>query len=191
MDSLLDFLMFALPGGFIGSVFTWFVSRREHNNDMLSKLQASINMLSEENRKILAENVQLRRENAALQANQEEILQKQRALLREVEHLRSEITKLTNGNNETYNQMGNADHNDSGCIDGGRMRVDETRGEIPIEGGDIDNRVRITRYAEERTVDGRDDKDLGAEGATHDPACHCGGDCGGVREAGAADPEPP
>ena len=108
-----------------------------------------------------------------------------------MEHLRSEITKLTNGNNETYNQMGNADHNDSGCIDGGRMRVDETRGEIPIEGGDIDNRVRITRYAEERTVDGRDDKDLGAEGATDDPACHCGGDCGGVREAGAADPEPP
>lgn len=95
MESLLNFLMFALPGGFIGSVFTWLVGRREHNNDMLSKLQASINMLSEENRKILAENVQLRRENAELQANQEEILRKQRALLKEVESLRNEITKLT------------------------------------------------------------------------------------------------
>ena len=95
MDILLNFLMYSLPGGFLGSVFTWFVGRREHNNDMLSKLQASINMLSEENRKILAENVRLRKENAGLQANQEEILQKQRALLREVDLLRGEITKLT------------------------------------------------------------------------------------------------
>lgn len=95
MDILLNFLMYSLPGGFLGSVFTWLVGRREHNNDMLSKLQASINMLSEENRKILAENVQLRKENAGLQANQEEILQKQRALLREVDLLRGEIIKLT------------------------------------------------------------------------------------------------
>ncbi len=87
MDILLNFLMYSLPSGFLGSVFTWLVGRREHNNDMLSKLQASINMLSEENRKILAENVQLRKENAGLQANQEEILQKQRALLREVDLL--------------------------------------------------------------------------------------------------------
>lgn len=104
MDSLLNFLMFALPGGFVGSVFTWLVGRREHNNDMLSKLQASINMLSEENRKILAENVQLRKENAGLQANQEEILQKQRALLREVDLLRGEIIKLTKRNDETSDQ---------------------------------------------------------------------------------------
>ena len=81
MDILLNFLMYSLPGGFLGSVFTWLVGRREHNNDMLSKLQASINMLSEENRKILAENVQLRKENAGLQANQEEILKTQRDLL--------------------------------------------------------------------------------------------------------------
>ena len=37
---------------------------------MLSQLQASINMLSSENRKILDENIQLRRENADLKANQ-------------------------------------------------------------------------------------------------------------------------
>lgn len=103
MDSLLNFLMFALPGGFVGSVLSWLVSRRDRDNDMLSKLQASINMLSEENRKILEENIQLRRENARLQANQEEILQKQRALLTEVEHLRAEIAKLTNNHNENTN----------------------------------------------------------------------------------------
>ena len=111
MDILLNFLMYSLPGGFLGSVFTWLVGRREHNNDMLSKLQASINMLSEENRKILAENVQLRKENAGLQANQEEILQKQRALLREVDLLRGEIIKLTKKNNETSNQRGDPDNN--------------------------------------------------------------------------------
>ena len=76
MDGLMDFLMFALPGGFIGSIFTWFVGRRKQNNDMLSQLQASINMLSSENRKILDENIQLRRENADLKANQEEMIQK-------------------------------------------------------------------------------------------------------------------
>lgn len=32
MDGLMDFLMFALPGGFIGSIFTWFVGRRKQNN---------------------------------------------------------------------------------------------------------------------------------------------------------------
>ena len=36
MDGLMDFLIFALPGGFIGSIFTWFVGRRKQNNDMLS-----------------------------------------------------------------------------------------------------------------------------------------------------------
>ncbi len=72
MDGLMDFLMFALPGGFIGSIFTMC---RKQNNDMLSQLQASINMLSSENRKILDENIQLRRENADLKANQEEMIQ--------------------------------------------------------------------------------------------------------------------
>lgn len=95
MEFLLNFLMYSLPGGFIGSISTWFVGRRERDNDMLAKLQASINLLSEENRKILAENVQLRRENATLQANQEVLLQKQTTLLIEVENLKIEITKLT------------------------------------------------------------------------------------------------
>lgn len=53
MDILLNFLMYSLPGGFLGSVFTWLVGRREHNNDMLSKLQASINMLSEDRKSVV------------------------------------------------------------------------------------------------------------------------------------------
>lgn len=93
MDTLINFLMFALPGGFVGSIFTWLFGRRKRDNDMLSQLQASINLLSEENRKILEENVQLRRENADLKANQEEMILKLSCLTKEVERLRKVISK--------------------------------------------------------------------------------------------------
>ena len=191
MDILLNFLMYSLPGGFLGSVFTWLVGRREHNNDMLSKLQASINMLSEENRKILAENVQLRKENAGLQANQEEILQKHRALLREVDLLRGEIIKLTKKNNETSNQRGDPDNN------GGRgayhrgVRNHEARGEKRVTGGVNDNRLRIPRHAGERPVGDCDNDDHGHDGTPDDPCRHGGGDSSGVGESGCADTEPP
>ena len=32
----MDFLIFALPGGFIGSIVTWFVGRRKQNNGAVS-----------------------------------------------------------------------------------------------------------------------------------------------------------
>lgn len=192
MESLLNFLMFALPGGFIGSVFTWLVGRREHNNDMLSKLQASINLLSEENRKILAENVQLRRENANLQANQEEILQKQRALLKEVERLRTEISKLTNNKNyETINQRGNPYADSSRGASSRGMRGHEAHGERNIAGDVINNRVRIPRHTGERPVGDGDNDDLRPEGTTDDLCRHVGGDSSGVGDAGCADTDPP
>ena len=59
MDSIwMQILAFALPGGFLGSVFTWIFSRRKQNNDFLKELQSSINLLSGENKKILEENIQ-------------------------------------------------------------------------------------------------------------------------------------
>lgn len=100
IDVLVNLLTYSLPGGFLGGVFTWIVSRRERDNDMLVKLQSSINLLSEENRKILAENVQLRRENANLQANQEEMIQKLSVLTREVERLKDEINKSNNSHRD-------------------------------------------------------------------------------------------
>ena len=99
MEGLREFLMFALPGGFLGSVFAWLAGRRKRNNDMLSQLQSSINMLCGENRKILDENVQLRVENAQLRANQEEMIQKLALLTKEVERLRKVINKKTNEKN--------------------------------------------------------------------------------------------
>lgn len=97
MEGLKEFLMFALPGGFLGSLVTWFASRRKRDIDMLEQLQSSINLLSEENRKILEENVQLRRENADLKSNQEEMLLRLTRLTKEVERLRKVISKKTSG----------------------------------------------------------------------------------------------
>lgn len=192
MDSLLNFLMFALPGGFVGSVFTWLVGRREHNNDMLSKLQASINMLSDENRKILAENIQLRRENANLQANQEEILQKQRALLKEVEHLRTEISKLTSKkNNETINQRGNPYADSSRGASYSGMRGTETHGERNTAEEVINHHIRIPRHTGERPAGDCDNDDHRPEGTTDDLCRNVGGDCFGVGDAECADTEPP
>lgn len=130
LDTLQNLLMFSLPGGFLGGVFTWIVSRRERNNDMLAKLQSSINLLSEENRKILAENVQLRRENANLQANQEEMLQKLGALTREVERLRENINSQNRKKkNENSNQRGYPHNGDTGGgADGGFLSGNERTG---------------------------------------------------------------
>lgn len=94
MDSIwMQILAFALPGGFLGSVFTWIFSRRKQNNDFLKELQSSINLLSGENKKILEENIQLRRENIDLKANQEEMLVRIDRLTKEVERLRKTIGK--------------------------------------------------------------------------------------------------
>lgn len=134
LDTLQNLLTFSLPGGFLGGVFTWIVSRRERNNDMLAKLQSSINLLSEENRKILAENVQLRRENANLQANQEEMLQKLGALTREVERLRENINSQNRKKkNESSNQRGYPhDGNTGGSADGGLLPGNERTGGVKL-----------------------------------------------------------
>ena len=191
MESLLNLLMYALPGGFLGSVFTWLVGRREHNNDMLSKLQASINMLSEENRKILAENVQLRRENAHLQANQEVILQKQHALLEEVERLRTEIINLTRKNNETFYQRGNPHADGSRSNGAHRLHDDKTYGSDRITGSQSAIIHRTPRFSGESPDEKRDSDRLHTDGSSDDPVRHLGGDTSGVSDPGCPDPDPP
>ena len=95
MDSIwMQILAFALPGGFLGSVFTWIFSRRK-------ELQSSINLLSGENKKILEENIQLRRENIDLKANQEEMLVRIDRLTKEVERLRKTIGKRNSYEDKT------------------------------------------------------------------------------------------
>jgi hypothetical protein len=189
MEALIDFLTFGLPGGFIGSVFTWFFGRRKRNNDMLSHLQASINMLSDENRKILDENIQLRRENADLKANQEEMILKLARLTKEVELLRKVINKKTG--NEKFNPGGNPHahandraHPDGVCHD--EALQDST---VAYTGGNPDKRNR--RHGG-RTKSGADGAgEFGGVSATDDSRTDTGGDSGVGGDSGGSAAEHP
>ena len=163
MELLTNLLTYSLPGGFLGAVFSWMANRRERDNDMLAKLQASINLLSEENRKILAENVQLRRENANLQANQEEMLAKLGALTREVEQLRSTINKLRNNRNENKNQrdIPHDNGNERPAGTGQLRRAERDRHLLPLA---------VCRGGEKRRYDGQRDADR-CHSDTEPPQC--------------------
>lgn len=84
--------------GYVFSAVTgvagWLVGRKKQANDFLSDLQGSINMLTEENAKLLKELVAVRRENATLMTNQEEMKIEIEALRKENEALRQEIGEL-------------------------------------------------------------------------------------------------
>ncbi len=67
-------------------IVSYLVGKRQRNNDFLNQLQASINMLVEENTKLLAENVELRTKVAALQVAQNK-------LLCEIKNLRKDLKK--------------------------------------------------------------------------------------------------
>jgi hypothetical protein len=91
MSVLYDILMFALPGGFVGSVVTWLVNRRNSNQDFLIKLQHSIDLLTEKYTQVLDENTQLKAERADLQVAQKNLADKVEKLTREVKKLTERI----------------------------------------------------------------------------------------------------
>lgn len=163
MDSIwMQLLTFALPGGFLGSVFTWIFSRRKQNNDFLKELQSSINLLSGENKKILEENIQLRRENIDLKANQEEMLVRIDRLTKEVERLRRTIGKRTSHEDNT---LFGAAHRTAG-----ELRIDE---ELGLDRNGHPGRYRPARASprsRHRRADnaGNDDPVLGGESAASD-----------------------
>ena len=55
----MQILTWALPSGFLSSVVTWLVTRRQRNNDFLASLQKSIDLLTEKYTETLNENVRL------------------------------------------------------------------------------------------------------------------------------------
>lgn len=57
----------------ISGIASYFAGRKKANNDFLRDMQASINLLSDENRKLMAEIVELRKENAKLRIEVEEL----------------------------------------------------------------------------------------------------------------------
>ena len=60
----------------IAGIVTWLVSRKKQRNDFLQDMQASINLLAEENKKLMIEIVALRKENLQLRAEVEELNRK-------------------------------------------------------------------------------------------------------------------
>lgn len=191
MDGLMDFLTFALPGGFLGSVVTWLLGRRKRDNDMLSQLQASINMLSSENRKILDENILLRRENADLKANQEEMIQKLSRLAKEVERLRKVINRQT-GNDEKSNPGGNPHTNSNH----NRVHPDgvchgEINREPSVAHADGTDEKRNHRRSDRRAVRRDGPEDGGTAAGTGDEHPDAGEDPGIGGDGGCPDTEPP
>lgn len=96
-EILKDLLMFLLPGGAIGSVVTWFATRKERKVDVLSKLQESIDLLTKKYTEALDENVQLKADNAKLLANQ-------KTLELKIDHLTEKVSQLTQQLNRQENE---------------------------------------------------------------------------------------
>ena len=76
------------------AVIGWFAGRRKQDNDFLRDLQESVNMLTDRNKALLKELVELRRENATLIHNQEDMKLKIEKLQRENTTLRQEVELL-------------------------------------------------------------------------------------------------
>jgi len=87
-DILRELLMWLLPGGAIGSVVTWFATRKTRRVDVLQKLQESIDLLTQKYTEVLNENIQLKADNAQLLANQE-------AMKEQIERMSEKIDYLT------------------------------------------------------------------------------------------------
>lgn len=72
----------------------WLAGQRKRNNDFLSDLQNSINMLVDKNTELLQEVVALRVQNVELKVNQEQMKQEIECLRGENKALRAELTEL-------------------------------------------------------------------------------------------------
>lgn len=69
MDLVLQILGYVLTP--ITAVVGWFAGRRARNNDMLNRMQETIDMLVDKNSKLIEEITELRAENAELKSGQE------------------------------------------------------------------------------------------------------------------------
>lgn len=69
MDILLQNLSYIVS--LITGVVGWLVGKRARNNDMLNKMQETIDMLVAKNSKLITEITELRAENAELKSGQE------------------------------------------------------------------------------------------------------------------------
>ena len=71
MDLVLQILGYVLTP--ITAVVGWFAGRRARNNDMLNRMQETIDMLVDKNSKLIEEITKLREENSQLKTQIEEL----------------------------------------------------------------------------------------------------------------------
>ena len=86
--------MYILPAGALGSVATWWSTRRKRDNDFIADLQDSINLLAETNKTLLAELVEVKKQNAQLVVNQEKMKNEIGLLRDENKSLREMVSDL-------------------------------------------------------------------------------------------------
>lgn len=75
---------------------SYFVGRRKRDNDFLQHLQASIDLLSKENKELLVEIVGVKRKNAELESMQVRMTIRQNELVQENDQLKKKITSMEN-----------------------------------------------------------------------------------------------
>jgi len=183
----MQILMWALPSGFLSSVVTWLVTRRQRNNDFLASLQQSIDLLTEKYTETLNENVRLQADNAHLLANQKVMEEKIDALNKKVDQL----TKQLRSQNEKSNQ-GNSPRIAPRRPADGSVRSNKERGERTVDHDTVDLPEHAARSAGRRrsrcaaSCAGAD-----AGGADDDPTGVCGAGAGGVGDSDDSDVEPP
>ena len=96
-NNTLDFIgTYIIP--MITTAFGWLVGTRKRNNDFLQDLQASIDLLSSENKKLLAditsvnaEIVAVRKENEELKASVDKLCSENSQLKEEIRQLKDKI----------------------------------------------------------------------------------------------------
>lgn len=89
ITTLIGYIFSALTG-----IAGWLVGRRKQQNDFITDLQSSINLLAEKNRELLDEIISLRQQNAELLSNQAEMKKEMAALRKENAGLKKEIEEL-------------------------------------------------------------------------------------------------
>lgn len=89
ITTIIGYLFSALTG-----IVGWIVGRKKQNNDFISDLQDSINLLAGKNSDLLQEVVKLRQQNAELLSNQSDMKAEMAALRNENAGLKREIEEL-------------------------------------------------------------------------------------------------
>ncbi len=93
-EILVNLLTFSLPAGFIGSIAQWLVSKKKRDNDFISDLQKSIDLLSDRYNATLKQLVEVKEQNAELLASQKLLTLQVKELTKENDLLRKTVEEL-------------------------------------------------------------------------------------------------